>query len=94
MITQERKTEVFRKTKCGLYEVSNYYNIRTTPYYFYKGGKLTQSNNKIVTITDDRKIREKTVTILHPGFGFAATKIYKRVRELFTSEELNIVADV
>ena len=83
--------EVFRKTECGMYEISNYYNIRTAPYKFYKGSELVTSKNKIIPMSDDRKIKERNVTILHPGFGFSPTRILKQARKVFTDDELNIV---
>lgn len=86
--------EIFRNTECGLYQVSNHYNIKTAPYKFYKGTELIESKNEIIPIADDRKIKERNVTILHTGFGYSPTKIAKRVREVFTNEELNIVTDV
>ena len=83
--------EVFRKTECGMYEISNYYNIRTAPYKFYKGTELVTSKNKIIPITDTRKLKERTATILHAGFGFSPTRIYKQASKVFTDDELNIV---
>jgi len=83
--------EIFRETECGMYEISNYYNIRTTSYRFYKGTELIQSQNKPITITDTRKLKERSVTILHAGFGFSPTRIYKKASKVFTDDELNIV---
>ena len=70
----KKPTEVFKQTECGLYEVSNYSNIRTTPYKFFKGKKLVESKNEIISIADvsaskrEAIINKKIVFISNPKF--------------------------
>ena len=78
--------EIYKPLECGMYEVSNYYNIRTTPYKFFKGKKLITSENKAIPLPDITLSR-RCVTMLQTGWGYNNVGMKKRVSKLFTEFE-------
>ena len=82
----EKPTEVFRQTECGMYEVSNYSNIRTTPYKFFKGKKLVESKNEIISIADVSANKKQAITLIN-GWGYCSTHLKKKVNKVFSEHQ-------
>ncbi|MDB4127201.1 hypothetical protein N9562_00310 [Flavobacteriaceae bacterium] len=82
----EKPTEVFRQTECGMYEVSNYSNIRTTPYRFFKGKKLIESKNEPILIADVSASKREAIILIN-GWGYSTIHLKKKVNKVFSEYE-------
>ena len=82
----KKPTEVFKQTECGMYEVSNYSNIRTTPYKFFKGKKLVESKNEIISIADVSASKREAIILIN-GWGYCSIHLKKKVNKAFSEYE-------
>ena len=80
--------EVYRTTLCGNYEISNYCNLKTTPYKFFKGKNLIESNNLPIKIAANGKKSSRKAMMLSGEYGLSNNKIKKRANDVFTEEEM------
>jgi len=83
-----KPAEIYRTTLCGNYQISNYCNLKTTPYKFFKEKNLIESKNLPIRIADNSKKSSRRAMMLSGGYGLSNNKIKKRASEVFTEEEM------
>ena len=83
--------QIWKITDCEQYEVSNYLNLRTLPYYLYRGKKLTYIPSRDIPVRVSNEGAIQGMMSISSMKGFKNTNLLPIAKKVFTSAELREV---
>ena len=83
-----KPAEVYRTTECEQYEISNYLNLRTLPYYLFRGKKLSYIPSRDIPVRVSNEGAIQGMMSISSMKGFKNTHLLPVAKRVFNSKEI------